>query len=141
LRESVGFLVSIKNLLENPSKLLGSQRKEFDLVVIGAGGGGYVASIRAAQLGRKVAGIEKESTGGGTGLNIGRIPSKAVLKFSEKLMEKSNHIEEHGMKTTKVDLDLAKLREGKEKIVKKLTRGIGWQSKKNKIMHIPGKAT
>ena len=66
---------------------------DFDLVVIGAGPGGYVASIRAAQLGMKVACIEKESTLGGTCLNIGCIPSKALLNSSEKFMEISNHIE------------------------------------------------
>ena len=113
---------------------------DFDLVVIGAGPGGYVASIRAAQLGMKVACIEKESTLGGTCLNIGCIPSKALLNSSEKFMEISNHIEEHGIKTTKVDLDLAKLMQRKDKIVKKLTTGIGFLFKKNKIMHIPGKA-
>ena len=113
---------------------------DFDLVVIGAGPGGYVASIRAAQLGMKVACIEKESTLGGTCLNIGCIPSKALLNSSEKFMEISNHIEEHGIKTTKVDLDLAKLMQRKDKIVKKLTSGIGFLFKKNKIMHIPGKA-
>ena len=114
---------------------------DFDLVVIGAGPGGYVASIRAAQLGMKVACIEKESTLGGTCLNIGCIPSKALLNSSEKFMEISNHIEEHGIKTTKVDLDLAKLMQRKDKIVKKLTTGIGFLFKKNKIMNIPGKAT
>ena len=114
---------------------------DFDLVVIGSGPGGYVASIRAAQLGMKVACIEKESALGGTCLNIGCIPSKALLNSSEKFIEISNHAEEHGIKTTKVDLDLAKLMQRKDKIVKKLTTGIGFLFKKNKIMHIPGKAT
>jgi len=114
---------------------------DFDLVVIGAGPGGYVASIRAAQLGMKVACIEKESTLGGTCLNIGCIPSKALLNSSEKFMEISNHVEEHGIKTTKVDLDLSKLMQRKDKIVKKLTTGIGFLFKKNKIIHIPGTAT
>ena len=68
--------------------------EKFQVVVIGAGPGGYVASIRAAQLGMKVACIEKESTLGGTCLNIGCIPSKALLNSSEKFMEISNHIEE-----------------------------------------------
>ena len=114
---------------------------DFDLVVIGSGPGGYVASIRAAQLGMKVACIEKESTLGGTCLNIGCIPSKALLNSSEKFIEISNHVEEHGIKTNKVDLDLAKLMQRKEKIVKKLTTGISFLFKKNKITHIPGKAT
>ena len=114
---------------------------DFDLVVIGSGPGGYVASIRAAQLGMKVACIEKESTLGGTCLNIGCIPSKALLNSSEKFIEISNYTEEHGIKTDKVDLDLAKLMQRKEKIVKKLTTGISFLFKKNKITHIPGKAT
>ena len=114
---------------------------DFDLVVIGAGPGGYVASIRAAQLGMKVACIEKESTLGGTCLNIGCIPSKALLNSSEKFMEISNHAEEHGIKATKVDLDVTKLMQRKEKIVKKLTTGIGFLFKKNNIIHIPGTAT
>ena len=114
---------------------------DFDLVVIGSGPGGYVASIRAAQLGLKVACIEKELTLGGTCLNIGCIPSKALLNSSEKFMEVSNHTEEHGIKTSKIDLDLSKLMERKEKIVKKLTTGIGFLFKKNKIIHIPGTAT
>ena len=114
---------------------------DFDLVVIGSGPGGYVASIRAAQLGMKVACIEKESALGGTCLNIGCIPSKALLNSSEKFIEISNHVEEHGIKTNKVDLDLAKLMQRKEKIVKKLTTGISFLFKKNKITHIPGKAT
>ena len=114
---------------------------DFDLVVIGAGPGGYVSSIRAAQLGMKVACIEKESTLGGTCLNIGCIPSKALLNSSEKFMEISNHAEEHGIKATKVDLDVTKLMQRKEKIVKKLTTGIGFLFKKNNIIHIPGTAT
>ena len=103
---------------------------DFDLVVIGSGPGGYVASIRAAQLGMKVACIEKESTLGGTCLNIGCIPSKALLNSSEKFMEMSNHAEEHGIKISKVDLDLTILMQRKEKIVKKLTAGIGFLFKK-----------
>ena len=107
---------------------------DFDLVVIGAGPGGYVASIRAAQLGMKVACIEKESTLGGTCLHIGCIPSKALLNSSEKFIEISNHVEEHGIKTNKVDLDLAKLMQRKEKIVKKLTTGISFLFKKIKLL-------
>ena len=115
--------------------------EDFDLIVIGAGPGGYVAAIRAAQLGMKVACIEKEPSLGGTCLNIGCIPSKALLNSSEKFVEISNHAAEHGIKTSKIDLDLNVLMDRKTKIVKKLTTGIGFLFKKNKITHIPGTAS
>ncbi len=115
--------------------------EDFDLIVIGAGPGGYVAAIRAAQLGMKVACIEKEPSLGGTCLNIGCIPSKALLNSSEKFVEISNHAAEHGIKTLKIDLDLSVLMDRKNKIVKKLTTGIGFLFKKNKITHIPGMAS
>ena len=99
---------------------------DYDLIVIGAGPGGYVAAIRAAQLGMNVACVEKEDTLGGTCLNIGCIPSKALLNSSAKYMELTKHSEEHGIKVNKVDLDLSKLMQRKEKIVKQLTTGIGF---------------
>ena len=114
---------------------------DFDLIIIGAGPGGYVAAIRAAQLGMKVACIEKEKTLGGTCLNIGCIPSKALLNSSEKFIEFKNHAEEHGIKAGKVDLDLSKLMQRKNKIVKQLTAGIGFLFKKNKITHLSGTAS
>ena len=114
---------------------------DFDLIIIGAGPGGYVAAIRAAQLGMKVACIEKEKTLGGTCLNIGCIPSKALLNSSEKFIEFKNHAEEHGIKAGKVDLDLSKLMQRKNKIVKQLTAGIGFLFKKNKITHLNGTAS
>ena len=91
--------------------------EDFDLIIIGAGPG-YVVAIKAAQLGMKVACIEKESSLGGTCLNIGCIPSKALLNSSEKFEEISNHAAEHGIKTSKVDLDLDVLMQRKTKIVK-----------------------
>jgi len=111
---------------------------DYDLVVIGAGPGGYVAAIRAAQLGMNVACVEKEETLGGTCLNIGCIPSKALLHSSEKYMELTKNSEEHGIKINKIDLDLSKLMQRKEKIVKQLTSGIGFLFKKNKITHLKG---
>ena len=114
---------------------------DFDLIVIGSGPGGYVAAIRGAQLGMKVACVEKEKTLGGTCLNIGCIPSKALLNSSEKFTEISKHAEEHGISTGKVDLDLSKLMQRKNKIVKQLTSGIGFLFKKNKITHLQGSAS
>jgi len=114
---------------------------DYDLIIIGAGPGGYVAAIRAAQLGMKVACIEKEATLGGTCLNIGCIPSKALLNSSEKYIELKTHAEEHGIKTGKVDLDLSTLMQRKDKIVKQLTAGIGFLFKKNKITHLNGTAS
>jgi dihydrolipoamide dehydrogenase len=114
---------------------------DYDLIIIGAGPGGYVAAIRAAQLGMKVACIEKETTLGGTCLNIGCIPSKALLNSSEKYIELKTHAEEHGIKVGKVDLDLSRLMQRKDKIVKQLTAGIGFLFKKNKITHLSGTAS
>ena len=106
---------------------------DYDLIILGTGPGGYVAAIRAAQLGMKVACVEKDSTFGGTCLNIGCIPSKALLNSSERYMELINHADEHGIKAGKVTLDLSKLMQRKEKIVKQLTTGIGYLLKKIKL--------
>ena len=114
---------------------------DYDLIIIGSGPGGYVAAIRAAQLGMKVACVEKEPTLGGTCLNIGCIPSKALLNSSEKYIELKTHAEEHGIKTGKVDLDLSTLMQRKDKIVKQLTAGIGFLFKKNKITYLNGTAS
>ncbi len=114
---------------------------DYDLIIIGAGPGGYVAAIRAAQLGMKVACVEKEATLGGTCLNVGCIPSKALLYSSEKYAELLHQTEDHGIKIGKVELDLAKSMQRKEKIVKQLTAGIGFLFKKNKITHINGTAS
>ena len=111
---------------------------DYDLIVIGAGPGGYVAAIRAAQLGMNVACVEKEESLGGTCLNIGCIPSKALLNSSEKYIEFTKHAEEHGIKSEKINLDLSKLMLRKDKIVKKLTSGVGFLFKKNKITHLKG---
>ena len=81
----------------------------------------------------KVACVEKETTLGGTCLNIGCIPSKALLNSSERFIEFKNHAEEHGIKAGKVDLDLSNLMKRKDKIVKQLTAGIGFYLKKIKL--------
>ena len=96
----------------------------YDLVVIGGGPAGYVASIRASQLGMKVACIEKRGSLGGTCLNVGCIPSKALLHSSEIYETASAHSEEHGVKIKGLDLDLAKMIGRKDKVVSELGAGI-----------------
>ncbi len=114
---------------------------EYDLVVIGGGPGGYVAAIRAAQLGMKVACVEKRTTLGGTCLNIGCIPSKALLQSSEKYAEACHDLESHGVKVGAVKLDLKAMMARKDKVVGDLTGGIAFLFKKNKIEHISGTGT
>jgi dihydrolipoamide dehydrogenase len=110
----------------------------FDVVVIGAGPGGYVAAIRAAQLGLKTAVVEKWDTLGGTCLNVGCIPSKALLTSSEKYDEAKHHLAGHGVVVGSVSLDLAALMAHKTKVVKDLTGGIEFLFKKNKITWLKG---
>lgn len=113
--------------------------QEFDLVVIGSGPAGYTGSIRAAQLGMKVACIEKNDTLGGTCLNIGCIPSKALLNSSEKYEEALKHFESIGI-TADVKLDLQKMLANKDKVVSDLTKGVESLFAKNKITRIKGEA-
>jgi len=110
----------------------------FDLVVIGAGPGGYVAAIRAAQLGLKTACVEKDPTLGGTCLNVGCIPSKALLESSERYVAARDHLAEHGIKATGVELDLAAMLRRKDKIVSQLTGGIAGLFKKRKVASVRG---
>ncbi len=112
----------------------------FDLVVIGAGPGGYVAAIRAAQLGLKVACVEKEPALGGTCLRVGCIPSKALLESSELFSESRHSFAAHGVKCAQVELDLATMLERKERIVTTLTKGVEHLFKKNKITRYAGTA-
>ena len=114
--------------------------REFDLVVIGSGPAGYTGAIRAAQLGYKVACIEKSDTLGGTCLNVGCIPSKAMLNMSEKFHDAKNNFDNIGIKTGKVDVDLKKMLANKSKIVQDLCRGIESLFVKNKITKITGAA-
>ncbi len=115
--------------------------KEFDVVVIGGGPGGYVAAIKAAQLGFKVACVEKRGTLGGTCLNVGCIPSKALLGSSHKYEEASSHLAEHGVEVKSVKLNLAKMMERKAKIVASLCSGIEGLFLKNKITYLKGHAS
>ncbi|MBM3503623.1 MAG: dihydrolipoyl dehydrogenase [Alphaproteobacteria bacterium] len=111
----------------------------FDLVVIGGGPGGYVAAIRAAQLGDRVACVESRATLGGTCLNVGCIPSKALLQSSEIYHEAVSGLAVHGINTGKIVLDLAAMMKRKDKVVSDLTGGIAFLFKKNKIEHVQGK--
>ncbi len=114
--------------------------ERFDLVVIGAGPGGYVAAIRAAQLGMKVACVEKRPTLGGTCLNVGCIPSKAMLDSSEVYTQVKNHASRFGVKVGEVGLDLPTMLTRKDKVVKANTDGIAYLFKKNKVAWIQGAA-
>ncbi len=114
--------------------------KEYDLLVIGAGPGGYVAAIRAAQLGKKVACVDKGPVLGGTCLNIGCIPSKALLESSYKYHECRTAMEAHGIKVAGVSFDLAAMMARKDAIVKTLTAGIDFLFIKNKITIFLGAA-
>lgn len=111
----------------------------FDLVVIGAGPGGYVAAIRAAQLGLSTACIELESRLGGTCLRVGCIPSKALLEASEHYHEAQHSFAEMGIKVGEVSLDLNAMLGRKDRIVGELTRGIDGLFKKNKVTRILGR--
>src|SRR6056300_1174432 len=107
-------------------------KKQHDLVVIGAGPGGYVAAIRATQLGLDTACIDREPRLGGTCLRVGCIPSKALLESSEKYHEIKAGLEGHGIATGEVGLDLGAMLARKDKIVVDLTDGIAGLFKKNK---------
>ena len=112
---------------------------DFDLTVIGAGPGGYVAAIRASQLGMKVAVIEKRKSLGGTCLNIGCIPSKALLNSSEKYESiNSAQLKDFGINLSSVKLNIPKMMENKDNIVSDLTKGIEFLFKKNKISSFEG---
>jgi dihydrolipoamide dehydrogenase len=106
---------------------------DYDLIIIGAGPAGYVAAIRAAQLGMNTCLIEGNKTLGGTCLNVGCIPSKALLKSSEKYEDAQTHFKEHGIETGKPKLNLKTMLKRKEAVVKQLTGGIAMLMGKNKI--------
>ena len=114
---------------------------QFDLIVIGAGPGGYVCAFRAAQLGLKVALIDKRAALGGTCLNVGCIPSKALLHSSEQFVFAKGHAAAHGIKLGSVELDLPALLKKKNDVVAKLTAGVAQLAKARKITVITGTAT
>jgi dihydrolipoamide dehydrogenase len=106
---------------------------QYDITIIGSGPGGYVAAIRAAQLGKKVALIEKYNTLGGTCLNVGCIPSKALLDSSEHYHNAEKSFAEHGIKTGSVSVDMKQMIARKNAVVEQTTKGIDFLMKKNKI--------
>ncbi|AKJ67451.1 dihydrolipoamide dehydrogenase [Pandoraea thiooxydans] len=118
--------------------------KEFDVVVVGAGPGGYIAAIRAAQLGFSVGCIEKwknpkgELALGGTCLNVGCIPSKALLASSEEFEKIQHHADQHGISVQGAKIDVAKMLARKDGIVTKMTKGIEFLFRKNKITWLKG---
>lgn len=111
---------------------------EFDLVVIGAGPGGYTAAIKAAQLGMKTAIVEKGKNLGGTCLNVGCIPSKALLSSSELFHEAQHGFKSHGIKAEGVTMDVAAMMKRKDGVVRKMARGIDYLMNKNGIEHVSG---
>ncbi|MCX7684104.1 MAG: dihydrolipoyl dehydrogenase [Acetobacteraceae bacterium] len=110
----------------------------FDVIVIGAGPGGYVCAIRAAQLGMKVACVEKRETLGGTCLNIGCIPSKALLQSSEHYEEARHKLAGHGVQVGQVSLDLARMMARKAEVVSANVKGIEFLFRKNKVTWLKG---
>jgi dihydrolipoamide dehydrogenase len=115
--------------------------EQFDVVMIGAGPGGYVGVVRGAQLGLKIAIVEKEPTLGGTCLNVGCIPSKALLDSSEHFDLARHSFAEHGIKVPTVELDLPAMMARKDKIVKDLTKGVAYLMRKNKVSVFEGYGT
>ena len=105
----------------------------YDLVIIGSGPGGYVAAIRAGQLGLKTAIIEKYNTLGGTCLNVGCIPSKALLDSSEHYHQMNHTFAEHGINVQKASLDMAQMIERKNQVVTQTCDGVKFLMKKNKV--------
>jgi len=112
--------------------------EHFDLIVIGAGPGGYVAAIRAAQLGMKVACVEKRPTLGGTCLNVGCIPSKALLDSSELYYLARHRFQHHGVQVGNLGLDMKQMLARKDQVVKGLTDGVAFLFKKNRITPFQG---
>ncbi len=112
--------------------------ERYDIVIIGAGPGGYVAAIRAAQLGMRTACVDPRASLGGTCLNIGCIPSKALLQSSEKFNEARHSFAEHGVMVGEVRLDLAAMMTRKDKVVSALTRGVEFLFRKNKVDWLKG---
>ena len=115
------------------------ERKEYDLVIIGGGPGGYVAAIRAAQLGLKTACVESRETLGGTCLNVGCIPSKALLESTARLAEARDGLAAHGVRVEGVALDLAVMLQRKDQIVRGLAQGVDGLFRRRKVARYEGR--
>src|SRR5512142_2258006 len=113
----------------------------FDLAIIGAGPGGYTCAFRAAQLGLSVALVERRSTLGGTCLNVGCIPSKALLQMSEHYAWARLHAAASGVRLAGVELDLAAVLRKKDAVVQKLVTGVAQLARARKITVLTGQAT
>lgn len=113
--------------------------KQYDVVVIGGGPGGYVCSIRAAQLGFKVACVDENKIFGGTCLRVGCIPSKALLESSELLHQARANFKSHGINLPEVSFDLAQMQKRKNRVVQTLGRGVGSLLKKNEVAGLQGR--
>ena len=109
----------------------------YDVVIIGGGPGGYVAAVRAGQMGLKTAIVEKRGALGGTCLNVGCIPSKALLQSSHHFEMAKHEFADHGIKA-KVELDLKTMLGRKNKVVEDLTKGVEFLMKKNKVDYVKG---
>ncbi|MEY2541580.1 MAG: dihydrolipoamide dehydrogenase, partial [Verrucomicrobiota bacterium] len=114
---------------------------KFDVVIIGSGPGGYVAAIRAGQLGLKTAIIEKDKELGGTCLNVGCIPSKALLTSSDHFVFAKKEAQKHGIVIDEVHVDLAKMQQRKDKVVKTMNSGVRALMKTNKVTTFEGFGT
>ena len=117
---------------------MGNIKDSFDVIVIGSGPGGYVCAVRAAQLGLKVACVESQETLGGTCLNVGCIPSKALLESSHHFTLAKNEFVDHGIQIEGLNLDLKKMLKRKEGVVDSITSGVEYLFKKNKISWLKG---
>jgi dihydrolipoamide dehydrogenase len=127
--------------MADSSKSQNQGQFDYDLIVIGGGPGGYVCAIRAAQLGMKVACVEKRETLGGTCLNVGCIPSKALLAASEKFEDARDHMASMGIKTSGVKLDLKAMMKHKTDVVDANTKGVEFLFKKNKVEWLKGEGS
>src|SRR6266403_2038416 len=115
--------------------------EKFDVVIIGSGPGGYVAAIRAGQLGLKTAIIEKDKELGGTCLNVGCIPSKALLTSSDHFVFARKEAQKHGIVIDSVGVDLGKMQQRKDKVVRTMNGGVRSLMKTNKVAVLEGIGT